>query len=304
MLSLRPLLFGLFIIFCGLSSADEGISISGDIPYNQLILSLNGYTLEQRADFVYIALEQLAASYQQEADKARQNAHHSGSQYKIKRTQKWAASVERYARSLSLQASTIDTESSIRIASNGDKKALIRVDGQSIIVTSPTPSGQRQLEHTIAERFCQFHHCQNIAVYDPSAAGKQAAIRWSFQPQGPACRSGDGIQFEFDNMSRLGDKKQLCQQLASELQNIANHLSQLYRIGNNIDIDKLSIQASGQQGESTITINGLGQSIQLSLPSLSQRREIFMIAKPWLRARYEGRDAVLLIEHAEQLMSP
>ncbi|WP_237444475.1 hypothetical protein [Sinobacterium norvegicum] len=292
-----------FLIICNGAAANDNQLTSGDIPYNQLIQGLNGFTLEQRADFVYIALENLAINYRQEAKNARDNAQHSGSDNKVKRTKKWAASVERYANNLSLQASSINADSNIRITSNGDKKALIRVDNQSIIITSPKPSGQRQLEHTIAAQFCQFHHCERIAVYDPQdPTNKQANIRWSFQQQGPACRSDDGIQFAFDNMSQLGDKKQLCQQLASELQNIANNLMQLQSSGAVVDINQLSLKARGERGESTITVNKLGQSIQLSLPSLSLQPRIFAIAKPWLRAQYEGREAVLLIENAEQLM--
>ncbi|ROS04948.1 hypothetical protein EDC56_0465 [Sinobacterium caligoides] len=300
---MRQLCLVATLIICAFapwSQAAQAQNELHDISYSQLVSNLNGYSLEQRADFIHIALNHLADSFHRQAQRARMAAKDNSP--KSKRARRWAASVDRYANNLTAQANTLDREKVIQISINRDNNAQIRVGEHAILITSPNPKDQGRLERAIAEQFCKLHNCDVGVIYDPlTQLDRQTKTRWSFQEYGPACRSDEGILLQFSTLKQLGQKRKVCQQVSSELLNVAHTLKQLQNQGSTIIPELLSIRNRTLEGEVTIIINQQGQSIQLLLPSLSLTPTLFMLAKPWLRARLQNREASLLIEDAEKL---
>ncbi len=291
-----------FLILAGLGGYGRVAVAASEVDsIQQLALSLARQP-EAKAAFAVDALTELAASLQSELALARQQARTLGDARSL---QRWIASVESYTARMQSLANAIDIGTPVSLAVGRDKNLFIQVRGQSIMLSAPRRELQPALEQLVIDRFCSHHPCAESLRSRATAtqAGVAAAQpRWSFSDgEGPSCVSDDGIVLQFDNASRLGSKREFCQQLVSELRVIAFTLRQQQQQGMQVELDALKVFAIPTLAEHQLDINATGNSVQLILPVSYAMPQLLQRARPWIRARVEDRRATLELDDAEAL---
>lgn len=281
---------------CGYGSLATG-NQPGDIGH--LALSL-AHQPEAKAAFAVDALTELAASLRTELAMARQEAVSLDDDRSLWR---WVRSVEGYTAQIQSLANSIDVGTPVSLAVGKDNNLFIRVRGQSIMLSAPRRELQSSLEQMVIDRFCSHHPCAESLQSRATAthAGVAAAQpRWSFGDSGgPLCASDDGIVLQFDSASKLGSKREFCQQLVSELRAIALAVKRQRQRGVRVELDALKIYAIPTLAEHQLDVNSAGDSVQLILPLSYAMPRILLVARPWIRARAEGRRAKLELADAE-----
>ncbi len=256
---------------------------------------------EAKAAFAVDALSELADSLRAEISLARQQAGSMDD----RSLRRWVASVESYTAQIQSLANSIDIGTPVSLAVGKDQSLFIAVRGRSIILSAPRRELQSSLEQMVIDRFCSHHPCDESLQSRATAtqAGVAAAQpRWSFSDSGgPLCVSDDGIVLRFDNSTRLGPKRDFCQQLVSELRAIALELKRQRQLGVRVELDALTVYAIPSLAEHQLDINTAGDSVQLILPVSYAMPRLLQEARLWIRARAEDRRANLELDNAEAL---
>ncbi len=267
----------------------------------QLALSL-ARRPEAKAAFAVDALSEMAASLDAETALARQQAHATDNARSLRR---WIAAVDGYTAQILALAGSIDIGTPVALSVGKDNGLFIVVRGQSIMLSAPRRELQSSLEQMVINRFCSHHPCDESLRSRATATQVGVAAsqpRWRFgDAAGPSCVSDDGIVLEFSSSSRLGAKREFCQQLVSELRVIAFTLKQQKQRGVRVELDALKVYAIPAMAEHQLDFNTVGNSAQLILPVSYAMPQLLQQARPWIRARADNRRATLVLDNAEEL---
>ncbi len=267
----------------------------------QLALSLARQP-EAKAAFAVDALSEMATSLQAETALARQQARGIDSARSLRR---WIAAVDGYTAQILALAGSIDIGTPVALSVGKDNGLFIVVRGQSIMLSAPRRELQSSLEQMVINRFCSHHPCDDSLRSRATATQVGVAAsqpRWSFSDgAGPSCVSDDGIVLQFSSSSRLGAKREFCQQLVSELRVIAFTLKQQQQQGVPVELDALKVYAIPAMAEHQLDFNTAGNSAQLILPVSYAMPQLLQQARPWIRARADNRRATLVLDNAEEL---
>lgn len=277
---------------------------------NALAANLADQPAPLRADLARITLEELATAYSEEAQRARGDArrHRDGDDL-----WRWAGAVERLATDYSAQAAAIYPDTSVELSTGPEGSLYLIVAGRPVIASSPRMREQADFEQRIIARFCELNRCTGLladaghgaaAAYRPDSGPARAEVQWSFSQQaGPACASGDGLEFQFLNMENLGPKREACARAIAELETLADAIAQETASGVRMDWNRFVIQHL-PDGEEQVLLNGEGDYLRLALPMLVARQELVDVVRPWLAARVQGRRYALVVINAGRVLAP
>jgi len=279
-------------------------------PLTRLAYVLKDSPLPMRSDFTWLALDQMAAFYHEEAARARTELRHSA---KAGSAASWAASVDDYARKVTVVADSISTESSISIAIGINNEVNVYVDGRPMILTAAVSSQQAAYEQRVLERFCTLYLCADLlGDIDYGEPGQDAGISgtqgsnayWSFsQHAGPVCMTDDGLEFQFLQLSELAEMRVLCSQVVNELSELAVMIAREQQQGMHIDWDRLAVLPATADADNRVILAGQLE-IDLALPVLAERAELLRRVRPWLEARVRGESYQLTVLNAERMLDP
>ncbi|MEN8204556.1 MAG: hypothetical protein ABFS24_00975 [Pseudomonadota bacterium] len=273
----------------------------------QLARVLHESPLPMRSDFAWLALTQMAEFYIEEAARARREAHHT---LRVRDASQWAASVDDYARKMSALADSITSATPISITVGIDDSVHIYVEGQPVILTGAISGQQSVYEQRVIERFCTLYICEDLLPELEYSAGETSVVAhtdetrayWSFsQYAGPVCMTNDGLEFQFQQATDLGEKREACTRAVAELSELARAIGREQQQGVRVDWDALKV-LPGQSGESQRVILAARIDIQLPLPMLVENPDLLALVRPWLKARVRGESYSLVVLNAERLM--
>ncbi|MGE0387939.1 MAG: hypothetical protein AB7Q97_24705 [Gammaproteobacteria bacterium] len=283
-----------------------------------------------RASFAVVALEELAQSYEEEA----QAAHPDGERDAKAEAAllRWRAGTGAYARELRTLVAGIDDGADVAIFVDPSSAIRLSIGERQVILSSPRLLDPEPFEDRIRERFCELADCQAIADNDagmnagtgPRAGSPAAGMGdesagpytdgaadppgvgavWSFGDRhGPVLQTSAGIQFEFRSNDDLLRKRHLCLTLVAELQTLAQNLHYHRARGIVIDWKVLRLVPDPPSGRQRVLLNGLGQSLVLDLPLLQQAHQALEMVKPWLAARADDLPAQMPPIPAERVLA-
>ena len=274
----------------------------------QLARVLHDSPLPMRSDFAWLALTQMAEFYNEEAARARMETRNTT---RARDASQWAASVEVYARKISTLADSITSATVIDISVGIDNSVQIYVSGQPVILTGAISGQQSVYEQRVLERFCILYICEDLLpeldigareVPETLAATDETVAYWSFsQHAGPVCMTNDGLEFQFQQMTGLGEKREACTRVVVELSELARAIDENNQQGARVDWDALKVMPAVADEPHRVML-ATGVEIRLALPMLAENPELLGMVRPWLNARVRGDTYHLVVLHAERYL--
>jgi hypothetical protein len=274
---------------------------------NRLAVALVDAPAAMRADFAVAAIAEMVVDYNEEADRARREARSHVGDRDLGR---WAIAVDAYAANLTAIANHVTPDTPVGVAIGAGNSISLDIDGVPVLVSSPRVREQSAFEQRILDRFCTLYPCEDrIAEYHPRQPAVTAAdteTYWSFSQQaGPSCSTGDGLEFQFQNMTNIGQKREACRRIVKELNALAVALAWNLSNGSRVDWNRLAIHVLPGGEEHQVELADGGGTIHLPLPALAKTTRLFELVRPWLAAKARGQpDYRLVIINADSLMAP
>jgi hypothetical protein len=260
-----------------------------------------------RADFAVAAIAEMVVDYNEEADRARREARIHVRDRDLGR---WAAAVDTYAAKLTAIANNVTPDTPVTVTIGAENSISLDIDGTPVLVSSPRVREQSAFEQRVLDRFCTLYPCENLIVeYRPAQTAvttTDTETYWSFSQQaGPTCSTADGLEFQFQAMTNIGEKREACGRIVKELNALAAALAWNLSIGNRIDWNRLAIHALPGEEEHQVELTSGGSTIRLPLPALAETTRLFELVRPWLAAKVGGQPGYrLVIINADELMAP
>ena len=300
------LLLGLVLVVTQMQSQASSEAMPSVVV--QLARVLHDSPLPMRSDFAWLALTQMAEFYAEEAARARRELQHTS---RARDAAQWAASVDDYARKIQAIADSITSATPISITVGIDHSVHIYVDGQPVILTGAISGQQSVYEQRVVERFCILYICEDLlpeleySEREQSVALTQTdATRayWSFsQYAGPVCMTNDGLEFQFQQATDLGEKREACTRVVAELGELAMAIGREQQQGVRIDWAALKVRPA-QADEPQRVILAPRVEIVLPLSMLAANPQLLEMVRPWLKARVRGEAYSLVVLNAGYLM--
>ena len=260
-----------------------------------------------RADFAVAAISEMVVDYNEEANRARREVR---SRAKDRDLGRWAVAVDTYAAKLTVIANSVTPDTPITVKIGADNSISLEIDGTPVLVSSPRVREQSAFEQRVLDRFCTLYPCDDlIAEYRPPqtvTATSDTRTYWSFSQQaGPSCSTGDGLEFQFQDMTDIGSKRKACDQIVKELNALGLAITTSLAEGSRIDWNRLAIHTLPGEEEQLVKLTGDSSSVRLPLPALSRTTRLFELVRPWLEAKVAGQPEYrLVLINAGSLMAP
>jgi hypothetical protein len=274
----------------------------------QLARVLHESPLPMRSDFAWLALTQMAEFYNEEAARARREARNTS---RARDAAQWAASVEDYARKISALADSITSATAIDISVGIDNSVQVYVGGHPVILSEAISGQQSVYEQRVLERFCILYICEDLlpeldigarALPETLAATDETLAYWSFsQHAGPVCMTNDGLEFQFQQMAGLGEKREACSRVVAELSELARAIAREQQQGTRINWETLEVLPAPADEPQRVRL-ATRVEIRLELPMLNGKPGLLKIVRPWLMARVRGDSYSLVVLNADRLM--
>ena len=243
------------------------------------------------ADFVRIALEEMAGLYEEEARRSGTSKAGKSISYR------WTDTTMTYANDLYRAADKIDEAVSIDIAIDDTGELMIVIDGRPYLVSSPVLDKPLLLDQRIIDRVCQEISCAAQSPEQLHAENRRAIIidaDWVITAgRPPEYVTSDGLHFVFSDLHNRSAKQIACLKLIKELELLAGSLRDAAAKGVTMDPDQLTIQSLYGSYDYRVRLNQFGDTIYIKLPELNHAGDWITQLWPWLHAQLEG----LKIEH-------
>jgi hypothetical protein len=269
-------------------------------PLASLIEALPGMTPDARVHLADLIVAGLAEAYETELATAMQEFQLRGSDRR-NLTQWYLATAPMLAELRERQAELREAEV-VELHMEAHNQLLLIIDGRPLWAAWPRPAAQRAVEQELASDFCRLHECPEASdagvparVVEPSTVSGH----WVLAQYRPATwESADGVNCEFQEYSRIGEKVGHCQALVADLHVLAAALRAAQRSGERIAWTHLGLRAT-RDGLQNITVNEHGDYIGAFVPSLAAALVDWGEARRWLEARVQGRSARATVLRAQ-----
>jgi hypothetical protein len=273
---------------------------------NALAMAIADEHVMLRVDLARIALSELAAIYDEEAEQARRDMRLKANKPGLWR---WSAAVKNLAADYATLAESITVATPVEISIGPENSLHLVINGRLVVVSSPRMNEQVDFEQRVVGQFCSLNRCTDL-LDDPAIAvtnplpQRHGDARWSFsQGAGPVCETTDGLEFQFRNMDNLDQKRDACARTVRELNDLAAAIARNMAAGVRVDWGRLAIHPLAD-GNEQVMLNREGDYLRLPLPTLVERTELLIIVRPWLAAKSEGTPYKLVVLHAGELLGP
>jgi len=282
------------------SLADAG-QLAASEAIDRLAKRLQGAPLALRSDLARAVLSELILAYGQEAIRARSEFRRTSFPAGSSR---WTVAVDALVRDLQRLLEGLSPQTPVQVSAQGVQTLYVIVDGNPVLLIGPRADENRLLEQRVLERFCSRNDCDDLIGDRQSKAsvaghsGSPALWRFS-DPAGPVCASGDGLELQFRNDVYLEEKREACTRIMAELDRLANRLRNGIESGKTVDWNRLAIDSTTGANLQRIVLNGEGDYVVMSLPSLARANKLFVQVLPWLAARVGEKRYNLVILNAD-----
>jgi len=275
-------------------------------PMARLARELQTAGASERVDFAAVALEEMHAAYRAEADALRRELMRLPDRRSGLR---WLSATTAYAERLRSLAEGLSSETPVRVIPGPAAQVQLLVDGALVIVEGPRIGQPDRLERQVVERYCRRHPCRlEASLPPPERAPTSAPPRardglWSFgEGHGPVLTTEDGLEFRFARAAELKRKREIGAHVVGELRALARALQRARAYGIPVDWETFEVVLLAGEREQVV-LNRDGEYLLLRLPMLAGAPALLRQARPWLRARAQGRSHHQTFANAERLIA-
>jgi len=269
-------------------------------PLASLIDQLPGMPVEARLDLAAIIVEGLVAAYEAELERAMADDRRRGaSQRDLAR---WSQAVAPIIDELMAWQAALYVAQQVEVRVDRHNQVVLTIDGRPLWIAWPRISARSGLERDLATEFCRRHECPGEILEGTAAralAPSAAPGTWrlsQFQP--PTWESADGVNCEFSDYARLGEREQVCRDVVADLHALAAALRAAWRGGEQIEWARLGLRAGMSDGRHQVTVNRRGDYLAVYVPALAAQPIDWHEAGRWLQAAVEGRSVTATVLRA------
>lgn len=246
---------------------------------------------EDLADFVRIALYEMAALYEEEARRSAAGAAGKSLAYR------WTDTTMKYANDLYQNADAINAATTIDISTDATGELMIVIDDRPYLLSSPALDKPLLLDERIIDRTCREISCDVETMALEEGANKRVIVidaDWVIaMDKPPEYVTSNGLHFVFTDLDNRPAKQIACLKVIKEMELLAVTLRDAVTRGVTIDRDLLAIQSLYGSYDYRVRLNQFGDTIYVKLPELHHVQDWVTQLWPWLRARMDDRK----IEH-------
>jgi len=246
---------------------------------------------EDLADFVRIALNEMAALYEEEA--RRSGASEAGKSLAYR----WTDSTMTYVNDLYRIADAVNATTPIDITLDNTDDLMLIIDGRPWLLSSPVLDEPLLLDDRIIDRVCREMSCDAESTALEEEAHKRVIIidaDWVVAGnKPPEYVTSNGLHFVFKDMDNRSAKQIACLKLIKEMELLAGSLRDAVIRGVPMDRDPLTIQSLYGSYDYRVRLNRFGDTLYIKLPELHHVQGWTTLLWPWVRARMDDRK----IEH-------
>ena len=259
-------------------------------PLAALIDELPGMDPVVRIDLAAIIIDGLAAAYEAELDAAvEEQQRRGGGRRDLSR---WYQGFGQIIDELRAWEAALYVAEEVELELDRHSQILLLIDGRPLWVAWPRLSARSRLERELATQFCLRHECPPDLLEGAAAravAPSAAPGTWRLvQLQPPTWESADGINCEFGDYSRLGEKERSCRDLVADMHALAAALRAALRDGAHVEWSQVSLRPGTNGGQHRVTVNQHDDYIVVYLPVLATQQVDWREARRWLQARVDG----------------
>jgi len=269
-------------------------------PLTGLIDALPLMPEDARLDLVATILDAQVAAYEAELDQARDEFQRRGAGHA--ELARWSAAIAPILEELRAAQADLLIARQVDVSIDRHNQVLLTIDGRPLWVAWPRISARNRVERELATEFCLRDDCPadllegaGARAVPPSAAPGTWRLS-QFQP--PTWESIDGVNCEFRDASRLGEKERICRDIVADLHVLAAALRTARRGGELIEWQHLGMRPDTSGGQHRVTVNALGDYIAVYVPALAAQPIEWRGAGRWLEARVDGNPASAIVLRA------
>lgn len=301
----------------GLAAALPGASLdaapahSASVPsraLQQLARYVDAGPEYMRADFAYVAIDEVIGAYEFEFE--RLSARGQVSARELASQRRWAAALRAFLDGLYAARDALDSGEPVQILVAPPASVHVLVGGNGFSLESPRIVAPRQLDDAIVSTYCHHFGCDTAllaAVQSvPDLAPRRAPARggWTFGAgHASTYETVDGLGFMFADVRARAAKEQASLQVREELLRLAAALAAQLRAGRTVEFDALRLEDSGAAHEQHVVVTPRGPRLRVSLPALARAPGVVEVAREWLRAQAEGAAYRQLFPRADLLLA-
>lgn len=246
---------------------------------------------EDLADFVRIALNEMAALYEEEARRSGVSEVGKSLAYQ------WTDTTMTYANDLYRISDAINAATTLDVTLDDTDELMIVIDGRPYLLSSPVLDKPLLLDGRIIDRVCLEMSCNaNSTAFEESTNKRVIIIDADWVIAGnkpPEYVTTDGLHFVFKDMNNRSAKQIACLKLIKEMELLAGSLRDAVTQGVPMDRDYLTIQSLYGSYDYRVRLNQFGDTLYIKLPELHHVQDWTTQLWPWVRARMDDRK----IEH-------
>lgn len=269
-------------------------------PLAGLILALPHMPEGAPFDLVAGILDAQVAAYEAELDQARDEFQRRGAGGA--ELARWSAAVAPLLEELRAAQADLLIARQVNVSIDRHNQVLLTIDGRPLWVSWPRFSARNRQERELVTEFCQLHDCPVEFLEGAGARAMPTSAApgtWrlaQFQP--PTWESIDGVNCEFRDASRLGEKERACRDIVADLHVLAAALRSARRGGELIEWQHLGLRPDTSGGQHRVTVNARGDFIAVYVPALAAQPIEWRGAGRWLEARVDGNPASAVVLRA------
>jgi hypothetical protein len=253
--------------------------------YKMLEIMQQG-TAQDLADFVKVALYEMAGLYEEEALRQDTGKGRDGFQFA-----RWRNQALDFATSLYHAANSIDVDTPIEVEIDSTGELQMLVNGQPYILNSPQIAKPHVLDERIINRLCSMRYCDPALLAVQEARFKRTIIieaAWDIREgEPPVYMTKDGLYFLFTDLENRSKKQIALLKIIKEIKFIAATLKDAKAKGVPLEWESISIKPFLGSYDYRIALNPFGDTVYIHLPELHQVRDWQVEFMPWIRARVE-----------------
>ncbi|MET0087900.1 MAG: hypothetical protein ABW082_15450 [Sedimenticola sp.] len=259
-------------------------------PYTKLTRSVADADPLQRQDFAWIALSEIAHAYEQELKNS--DLEQPNSRKRVLKLARWRKGIRSFIEQLHGHIDLLQRAEDVQLQADGSGPAILFIDDNPVVLSGPENGMAKLMEQRIIDSYCSLHDCSTLqkAPEPPKLdEGPIAGGKWIFQ-HGRFARyeTPDNLVFVFRSLDGRSEKQQACENIASELRQLAAAIRQAKRAGHRIDWSMLTVQPLENNSKSHVLLNGNGDYLQLKLPYLQRSQLLDENLVLWTKKRSSG----------------
>lgn len=254
--------------------------------YNMLEIIQQG-TRQDLADFVKVALYEMAGLYEEEAMRSDTSSTRGGFQFA-----RWRNQALDFATNLYQAANNVDITSDIEVEIDSAGELQMLIDGKPYILNSPQIAKPHILDERIINHLCSVRYCDpELLAVQQNQFKRTIVIEavWDIKAgEPPIYSTSDGLNFLFTNLENRSKKQIALLKIIKEIKFIAETLKDAKAKGVPLEWESLSIKPFFGSFDYRISLNPFGDTVYIHLPELHRVhgwQEKFM---PWIQSRVEG----------------